>query len=50
MTLKQNIARSRMKPSAALVSGFKPLTNATMNSISGVVRVLDPPLEHNNTF
>ena len=33
-----------------LVSRFQPLINTTKNSISGVVGVLDPPLEHYKVF
>ena len=39
-----------MKPFDALMGGVQPLTNATKNFISGVARVLDPPLENYNVL
>ena len=50
MHLKKPIATSKMKPFVALVGGFQPLTNVTKTFISGVVGVLDRPLEHYNVF
>ena len=49
-TLKNPIATSKMKPLVALAGDFHTLINVTKNSISGVVSVLDPPLEYNNLF
>ena len=43
--LRKTIATSKIKPVVVKVSGFQQLTDVTKKSISGVVGVLDSPLE-----